>query len=60
MALAVLNSVHQSHCHDLPGLIVSTVLFCSNVPYHARGTVYTGAGPARSVGASTYGRNAYV
>ncbi|TNM93777.1 claudin-15a [Takifugu rubripes] len=29
-------------------------------PYQSRGTAYSGAAPSRSMGASTYGRNAYV
>ncbi|XP_047453644.1 claudin-15a [Mugil cephalus] len=31
-----------------------------NVPYHPRGTIYSGVAPTRSVANSTYGRNAYV
>ncbi|KAG7265653.1 hypothetical protein CRUP_016500 [Coryphaenoides rupestris] len=30
------------------------------LPYQPRGTVYSGVAPSRSMGASTYGRNAYV
>ncbi|KAK5893465.1 hypothetical protein CgunFtcFv8_006336 [Champsocephalus gunnari] len=30
------------------------------LPYQAKGTVYSGPAPTRSVAASTYGRNAYV
>lgn len=35
-------------------------MFCSPLPYQANRTVYSGGDMARSVAASTYGRNAYV
>lgn len=53
------QSCDWSHWPQWPIIFCFLILFFSPVPY-TRGTVYSGAAPARSVVASDYGRNVYV